>query len=89
MKRAILATAGEAHTHMIDATGIATALMGNAIAANLFLLGMAYQKGQVPLTAASLEKAIELNGEAVPMNLDAFRWGRRARGRSGYARKTD
>ncbi|MGL4810386.1 MAG: indolepyruvate ferredoxin oxidoreductase family protein, partial [Beijerinckiaceae bacterium] len=78
VKRAIVAAAGDHRTHMIDATGIATALMGNAIAANLFLLGMAYQKGKVPLSAAALEKAIELNGEAVKMNLDAFRWGRRA-----------
>lgn len=78
VKRAIIAAAGDSKVHMIDATGIATALMGNAIAANMFLLGMAYQKGKVPLSAVALEKAIELNGEAVKMNLDAFRWGRRA-----------
>jgi indolepyruvate ferredoxin oxidoreductase len=44
----------------------------------MFMLGYAYQLGRVPLTAAAIEKAIELNGEAVKMNLDAFRWGRRA-----------
>jgi indolepyruvate ferredoxin oxidoreductase len=32
----------------------------------------------VPLTGQAIEKAIELNGEAVKMNLAAFEWGRRA-----------
>jgi indolepyruvate ferredoxin oxidoreductase len=44
----------------------------------MFTLGYAYQTGDVPLTAAAIEKAIELNGEAVKMNLAAFTWGRRA-----------
>ncbi len=42
----------------------------------MFLLGYAYQKGGVPLSAAAIERAIDLNGEAVKMNLEAFRWGR-------------
>src|SRR5262249_10442619 len=54
------------------------ALLGNPIGANIFLVGYAYQIGALPLSAESIEKAIELNGEAVPMNLSAFRWGRRA-----------
>jgi indolepyruvate ferredoxin oxidoreductase len=62
----------------VDATAIATTLLGNAIAANMFTLGYAYQIGRVPLTAAAIEKAIELNGEAVTMNRAAFTWGRRA-----------
>jgi indolepyruvate ferredoxin oxidoreductase len=62
----------------IDATGIATALMGDSIATNLFMLGIAYQKGLIPVTAEAIEQAIELNGVAVAMNTDAFRWGRRA-----------
>ena len=62
----------------IDATAIATALLGNAIAANMFMLGFAYQRGRVPLAGAAIEKAIALNGEAVKMNLAAFAWGRRA-----------
>jgi indolepyruvate ferredoxin oxidoreductase len=32
----------------------------------------------LPLSAESIEQAIALNGEAVPMNLAAFHWGRRA-----------
>ncbi len=51
-------------------------LFGQSIAANMFLLGYAYQKGGVPLSAAAIERAIDLNGEAVKMNLEAFRWGR-------------
>jgi indolepyruvate ferredoxin oxidoreductase len=62
----------------IDATGIATRLLGNGVAANVFMLGYAYQKGLVPLSTEALEGAIALNGVAVEFNLRAFRWGRRA-----------
>jgi indolepyruvate ferredoxin oxidoreductase len=78
LKRAVLAAAGRDRVNFIDATGLAVALFGNSIAANMFLLGYAQQKGGVPLTSVSLEKAILLNGEAVAMNTEAFRWGRRA-----------
>ena len=61
----------------VDATRIATNLMGDAIASNLFLLGAAYQSGLVPVSAEAIEKAIDLNGVAVEMNLQAFLWGRR------------
>jgi indolepyruvate ferredoxin oxidoreductase len=52
--------------------------MGDAIAANLFLLGFAFQKGAVPLTSQALLKAIEINGVAVKANQAAFQWGRKA-----------
>ncbi len=78
IKRAIAAAAGADAVDFTDATAIATALLGNAIAANMFMLGYAFQKGRVPLSADAIEKAIELNGEAVKMNLAAFHWGRRA-----------
>ena len=42
------------------------------------MLGFAFQHGGLPLSAEAVEKAIELNGEAVAMNVAAFRWGRRA-----------
>ena len=57
---------------------LATGLLGDSIAANLFMLGYAYQRGLVPVSAAALDRAIELNGVAVEFNRDAFRWGRRA-----------
>ncbi len=78
LKVAIEARAGPGNVAFIEATRLATSLMGNSIAANLFLLGFAFQKGLVPLLAGSIERAIELNGVAVEMNREAFLWGRRA-----------
>lgn len=78
LKRSIRSAAGPQGAAFVDATAIATALLGNAIAANMFMLGYAYQTGHVPLSAGAIEKAIELNGEAVKMNLAAFKWGRHA-----------
>ena len=63
---------------VVDATRLATALIGDAVYTNLFLLGVAYQRGLVPLGAEALERAIALNGVAVESNLRAFRWGRAA-----------
>jgi indolepyruvate ferredoxin oxidoreductase len=62
----------------VAATELATGLMGDTIATNMFMLGYAYQKGWVPLARASLERAIELNGVAVEFNKKSFAWGRRA-----------
>jgi indolepyruvate ferredoxin oxidoreductase len=78
LKRAIAGAAGRDNSHFVDATKLATALLGNSIGANMFMLGYAYQLGGLPLSAESIEKAIEMNGEAVKMNLAAFRYGRRA-----------
>jgi indolepyruvate ferredoxin oxidoreductase len=62
----------------INASKLATALMGDSIAANLFTTGYAWQRGLIPLSAEAICRAIELNGVAVKMNTDAFLWGRRA-----------
>ena len=78
LKRTILADAGPDKTHFVDATRTANALFGNTVGANIFLVGYAYQLGAIPLSSASILQAIELNGEAVPMNKAAFHWGRRA-----------
>ena len=78
LRRAIVADAGREKVHFVDATRAALALFGNTVAANIFLVGYAYQLGAIPLSPASIEEAIELNGEAVEMNKAAFRWGRRA-----------
>ncbi len=77
MKEKVSTEVGEQDCHFINTTAIATALMGDSIAGNLFLLGYAYQQGLVPVSAASLERAIELNGVAVEFNKQAFLWGRR------------
>jgi indolepyruvate ferredoxin oxidoreductase len=78
LKRTIAGLAGTAHTHFINATALSNALLGQSLGANMFMLGYAYQLGLLPLTAAAIEQAIALNGEAVAMNHAAFRWGRRA-----------
>jgi indolepyruvate ferredoxin oxidoreductase len=78
LKRTITADAGSDKTHFIDATSLTTALFGQSIGTNMFLVGYAYQLGAIPLSAAAIERAIELNGEAVGMNKAAFHWGRRA-----------
>jgi indolepyruvate ferredoxin oxidoreductase len=78
LKRAIREAAGEGNSHFVDAGRLATALLGQSIGANIFMVGYAYQMGGLPVSAAAIEKAIELNGEAVAMNLAAFRYGRRA-----------
>jgi indolepyruvate ferredoxin oxidoreductase len=68
---------GEGNAEFVDASRIATALMGDSIATNMFMLGFAYQRGLVPVSADALNKAIELNGAGVKMNQAAFLWGRR------------
>ncbi|HET7912413.1 MAG TPA: indolepyruvate ferredoxin oxidoreductase family protein, partial [Pseudolabrys sp.] len=78
LKRAIGGHAGRDRSHFVDASRLATALLGNSIGANMFMLGYAYQLGALPLSADAIERAIEMNGEAVPMNIAAFRYGRRA-----------
>jgi len=62
----------------IDAQYYAMKLFGNHIVANIFHLGVAYQSGRIPLLADNIEQAIHLNGQAVEMNIQAFRWGRMA-----------
>jgi len=76
--RALIEESVEGRADYIDATKLATALMGDSMATNLFMLGFAYQKGLLPLSAAALMRAIELNGVAIDANQKAFLWGRRA-----------
>ena len=67
----------------VDATRIATALVGDAIATNMFMLGYAWQKGRIPLSREAIRRAIEINAVAVESNLSAFDWGTAHRGRPG------
>jgi indolepyruvate ferredoxin oxidoreductase len=62
----------------VEATELATALLGDSIATNLFMLGFAYQRGLIPVSEEAILKAIELNGVAIEMNTQAFLWGRSA-----------
>ncbi len=78
LKKAIRGAAGDGTRISSTPRRTATALFGNSLGANMFMLGFACQHGGLPLSAEAIEKAIELNGEAVAMNIAAFRWGRRA-----------
>jgi indolepyruvate ferredoxin oxidoreductase len=78
LKQKIQKAAGEDKTRFFNVTEASSALLGDAIYANILLLGMAYQLGGLPVSAEAIEKAIELNGEAAARNILAFRWGRRA-----------
>jgi indolepyruvate ferredoxin oxidoreductase len=62
----------------LDASRLAESLLGDAIGANLFMVGFAWQKGYLPLSLEALQKAIELNGVSVEDNRRALLWGRRA-----------
>jgi indolepyruvate ferredoxin oxidoreductase len=62
----------------LDATKLATGLMGDSIATNLFMVGFAYQRGLIPLSEAAILRAIELNGAAIESNKESFKWGRLA-----------
>jgi indolepyruvate ferredoxin oxidoreductase len=78
LRHAIAERAGMGPVHHFDAHTAAVKLFGDSIAANIFLLGYAYQLGHVPIGAAAIEQAIELNGAAVEMSKAAFRFGRLA-----------
>jgi indolepyruvate ferredoxin oxidoreductase len=69
---------GDGECAFVDAAGLATALMGDGIYTNPFMLGFAWQKGWLPLAYETLARAIELNGVAVESNRKAFEWGRYA-----------
>jgi indolepyruvate ferredoxin oxidoreductase len=62
----------------LDFTKAAEALLGDTIATNMMMMGYAYQKGLLPVGAAAIEQAIELNAVSVKMNTEAFRLGRLA-----------
>jgi indolepyruvate ferredoxin oxidoreductase len=61
----------------IDAAKLTVGLLGSAITGNVLLLGVAFQKGLLPISAEAFERAIELNGTAIDANKAAFAWGRR------------
>ncbi|MEH6474166.1 MAG: indolepyruvate ferredoxin oxidoreductase family protein [Sneathiella sp.] len=72
----IQSAVGKDDCHLINASHIATTLMGDSIATNLFMLGYAFQMGFVPISMDALMQAIDLNGVAVEGNKKAFAWGR-------------
>ena len=78
LEQALAQAAGKDALTLVAANRLATALMGDAIATNMFLLGYAFQQGLVPVGEAALMRAVELNGVSVDFNKKAFGWGRYA-----------
>jgi indolepyruvate ferredoxin oxidoreductase len=76
MLGAVRAICGDASTLAVDANELAAALLGDALASNMLLLGVAWQRGKLPVGRAALDRAIVLNGRAIEMNRRAFAWGR-------------
>jgi indolepyruvate ferredoxin oxidoreductase len=75
---AIQVAAGPESVFSLEATHASRVLLGDTIGANTLLMGFALQKGWLPVSLASLEAAIRLNGAAVELNLKALRLGRLA-----------
>jgi indolepyruvate ferredoxin oxidoreductase len=68
--------AGQDAVETVDASSLALALLGDTIGTNLFLIGIAVQRGLLPVSVQAIERSISLNGVAVSFNLEAFRLGR-------------
>jgi indolepyruvate ferredoxin oxidoreductase len=78
IKGRITSAVGEEGVDFLEATDIATRLMGDSIATNMFIMGFAFQKGMIPLSVESIMRAIELNEVAIDANKKSFNWGRAA-----------
>jgi len=65
------------HNVIVEASRIAEGLFGSHMTANLFLTGVAYQAGLIPLSYRAIEQAIRLNQVDVDRNLQVFQWGRK------------
>ncbi len=74
---AVRNSVGEAGLGAFDAEQVATQMIGDSIYTNPLMLGYAWQQGRIPLSHASLMRAIELNNVQVDNNKAAFEWGRR------------
>jgi indolepyruvate ferredoxin oxidoreductase len=80
---------GADRTVAVDAPALAQELFGSEVTANILLLGVAYQRGAIPLSVAAIEQAIRLNGVAVEQNIAAFTAGRRQVDEPGKTMTTD
>ena len=67
---------GPERTLLADTTGLAEAVFGDHLPANVVLLGAAFQRGALPLPLDALEQAISEQGRAAAVNLEALTWGR-------------
>jgi len=77
IQRVLRDAVGSGRLYRVDAQAQARSALGSATYANVFLLGVAFQAGAIPLSAGAIEEAISLNGVAVAANRRAFGLGRR------------
>ncbi|WIY26163.1 indolepyruvate ferredoxin oxidoreductase family protein [Parasedimentitalea psychrophila] len=75
-EQAIADVVGTKNLSAINANEIAEAMLGDSVLANMILLGFGWQKGLLPVSAAALDRAIELNAVAVEKNRLALAIGR-------------
>jgi len=75
-KRTIDQVTDAARSSWCHGVRLAERLFGNSQAMNTLLLGLAWQRGLIPVAGASILRAIELNGAAIKLNKRAFLWGR-------------
>jgi len=78
MKQTLRQSVGQVRFFEVNATRLATGLLDDALASNMFMLGYALQKGLVPISEEAIIEAIRLNAQAVEFNQQAFSWGRYA-----------
>ena len=78
MIAAIRARLAAGDADFVPSADIATRLMGNEVAGNMFLVGYAMQKGWLPVGLEAVSRAIELNGVSIDMNKRSLCWGRLA-----------
>ncbi|HWP12376.1 MAG TPA: DUF6537 domain-containing protein, partial [Ramlibacter sp.] len=78
MQQSLRDAVGDDAVEFIDATRLASLLLGHSITTNMFMLGFAWQRGCVPVSREAIMRAVELNAVAVADNQRAFEWGRRA-----------
>ena len=77
MLEAVQIVTRRGHNIVVDGTRLAEGLFGSHMAVNLFMLGVAWQGGLIPLTLAAIEQAIQLNGVDIERNMQVFTWGRK------------
>jgi len=75
-EQVIAGVVGRANVDAFDANAMAERLLGDAVFANMMMLGFAWQHGLVPVSLEALYEAVDLNGVVPDTNKAAFAYGR-------------
>jgi indolepyruvate ferredoxin oxidoreductase len=82
---AIARVVGESNLSTFNANAFSEELFGDAVFANMILLGFSWQKGLAPVSLDALTRAIALNGVEIERNIEAFAAGRLAAAKPDFA----